>query len=354
VACTMRHAVLLLLAVYLLAPAVPVSAAAQTDSTPRYVIYYNSDASPPETLVGTPYTHVILSFITVAADAPVEGPVQLDVPDKLAPALEVVARLRAEGKRVLISFGGGDMHIDGYRGLAGRTAPLAEAIAAFVRRHGLDGVDLDFEVSEALQVRRPPGMLDGGRFLIDLTAALRRRLPQGALISHAPQAPYLSPDWHGGPYLDVLREAGPLIDWITVQYYNNPAFDAPTAARVVGEGRRQWDTSYIGFTDGAAGLAWPSEKMLVGLPVYRDDASSGHLPPDDVLRDVVCPLRARFGDGFGGLTGWQFSKLTRDHRFWNGPMAPAVTGSGCGQQCLSLFHPAADSVTQKEKITCSC
>jgi len=83
----MRHAVLLLLAVYLLAPAVPVSAAAQTDSTPRYVIYYNSDASPPETLVGTPYTHVILSFITVAADAPVEGPVQLDVPDKLAPAL---------------------------------------------------------------------------------------------------------------------------------------------------------------------------------------------------------------------------------------------------------------------------
>ncbi len=31
----------------------------------RYVIYQNSDASPPDRLIGQPYSHVILSFLTV-------------------------------------------------------------------------------------------------------------------------------------------------------------------------------------------------------------------------------------------------------------------------------------------------
>jgi len=297
------------------------------ETTPRYVIYYNSNASPPKTLIGTPYTHVILSFITVAPDAPDEGPVSLVVPDKLAPALGVIGRLQAEGKRVLISFGGGDMQLDGYTGLVGREGSLADAITDFVSVHGFDGVDIDFEVSAALHSRRQPGVLDGRRFLIDLTAALRKRLPAEALISHAPQAPYLDPIWHGGPYIDVLRAVGDGIDWIMVQYYNNPAYEAPVARQIVGQAPRPFATSYAGIVNSS----WPSEKTLVGLPVYRDDASSGHLQPQRVVSEVVCPLRARYGRRFGGLTGWQFSTLTSDHRFWNERMSGAVTGSACDE-----------------------
>jgi len=303
------------------------TAASAQGPTPRYVIYYNSNASPPEALIGTPYTHVILSFITVAPGAPDEGPVSLVVPSKIAPALAVIRRLQAEGKRVLISFGGGDMQLDDYTSLVGREESLADAIAAFVSVHGLDGVDIDFEVSAALHSQRRPGVLDGRRFLIDLTTALRKRLPPGALISHAPQAPYLDPAWHGGPYLDVLRAVGDAIDWIMVQYYNNPAYEVPVASRIVGRLLRPFATSYAGVVN----AFWPSEKTLVGLPVYRDDAASGHLPPQRVVSEVVCPLRDRYGRRFGGLTGWQFSTLTPDHRFWNDQISGAVTGSGCGE-----------------------
>lgn len=315
---------LVCLLVAALALALASSASAQ-GHTPRYVIYYNSNASPPETLIGTPYTHVILSFITVEPGAPDDGPMSLVVPSKLAAALPLIERLQAQGKRVLISFGGGDMRLDAYTGLAGREELLADAIAAFVSVHGFDGVDIDFEVSAALHSRRRPGVLDGRRFLIDLTAALRKRLPAEALISHAPQAPYLDPAWHGGPYLDVLRAVGDAIDWITVQYYNNPDYEAPVARRIVGQSPRPFATSYAGIVNSS----WPSEKTLVGLPVYRDDASSGHLPPRRVVSEVVCPLRDRYGRIFGGLTGWQFSTLTPDHRFWNDQMSGAVTGSGC-------------------------
>ncbi len=316
---------LMLLAGSLLAAAFTLTPARAQQSTPRYVIYYNSNASPPEALIGTPYTHVILSFITVAPAAPDAGPVSLVVPSKIEPALAVIERLQAEGKRVLISFGGGAMQLDGYSGLVGREESLADAITTFVSRHGFDGVDIDFEVSAALESPPRPGVLDGRRFLIDLTAALRNRLPAGALISHAPQAPYLDPAWHGGPYLDVLRAVGGAIDWVMVQYYNNPDYQAPVAQRIVGQSPHPFVTFYAGIL----GLSWPSGKTLVGLPVFRDDASSGHLQPERVVSEVVCPLRERYGTNFGGLTGWQFSTLTADHRFWNNQMAGAVTGTDC-------------------------
>lgn len=184
--------VLMLLAGFVLAAFTLTSAPAQ-ENTPRYVIYYNSNASPPEALIGTPCTHVILSFINVAPDAPGEGPVSLVVPSKIEPALAMIGRLQAEGKRVLILFGGGAMQLDGYSGLVGREESLADAITDFVSRHGFDGVDIDFEVSAALESPPRPGALDEWRFVIALTAGLRKRLLAGALISHAPQAPYLDP-----------------------------------------------------------------------------------------------------------------------------------------------------------------
>ena len=307
-----------------------VSAREAQPNTPRYVIYYNSDASPATRLLGTPYTHVILSFITLAADANADAPVALVVPEKLGPALQVVPQLQAEGKQVLISFGGGDMSGDAYTSALGRIDSLAAQVSAFVVRHGLDGVDIDFEVSAALEADRPAGMFDGVRFLIDFTRALRTHLPAGALLTHVPQAPYLDPGWHGGPYLDVLRESGRMIDWITVQYYNNPDFDAPVGARIVGAEAHPVAWSFTGITSGLGDLRWPPQRTLVGLPVYRDDAANGHLAPGEVVSEVVCPLRSRFSKSFGGLTGWQFSTLTSDHRYWNTQLAPFVLEAACG------------------------
>ena len=165
---------------------------------------------------------------------------------------------------------------------------------------------------------------DGVKFLIALTQALRAALPATATISHAPQPPYLASDWFGGPYLKILKEAGEAIDWIGVQYYNNPGFQAPTAKLVVGDASHPEPTSVEGLAKGFGGSAWPVEKIVVGKPIYKDDAASGHLAPEQVVTGIVKPLLARHGQRFGGLMGWQFSNLTADHRYWNTRIAPVL------------------------------
>lgn len=294
----------------------PFAAAAEVPGAPRYVVYYNSDASPADELIGLPYSHVILSFVTLSKD------LTLAVDPRLEAPFAAVDRLQADGVKVLISFGGGDMQAETYRPAVGREAALAAELAGLVKAQGLDGIDLDFEASETLHHPPAKGAFDGRAFLVALTRELRKALPAGALITHAPQAPYLDPDWHGGPYLDVLQQAGSDIDWITVQYYNNPDFDLPIATHLVGDGEKPFAASYAGITGGA--LAWPPHKTLVGLPIYRGDASNGHQPPKVVQDEILAPLMARYGSNFGGLTGWQFSTHTADHRYWNETLAQAL------------------------------
>ncbi|MEX0921868.1 MAG: glycoside hydrolase family 18 protein [Rhodovibrionaceae bacterium] len=296
--------------------------AALAEDTPRYVIYYNSEASPAEDLIGLPYSHVILSFVTLPAGG-AQG-LSLVVAPRLDAPLKIVEKLQADGKKVLISFGGGEMKLEAYRPAVGQEAALAKLLAAFVAKHGLDGVDLDFEATGALRHPRQDGAFDGKAFLIALSRELRKTLPAGKLITHAPQAPYLDPSWHKGPYLEILQQAGADIDWITVQYYNNPDFDLPVKSHLVGAERDPFPASYTGIVGGAIGFTWPSEKTLVGLPVYAADASNGHQPPKVVRDAILKPLVARYGAKFGGLTGWQFSTLTADHRYWNEKLAGAL------------------------------
>lgn len=293
-----------------------------TIPSPRFIVYYNADVTPAKDIIGTGYTHVILSFVTL--DAANGDPGELIVPANLNEPLEAVEELQADGKRVLISFGGGDMSAEDWRLAVGKETETAAALARFVARHGLDGVDIDFEISAALEQGSSSMPFDGVKFLIALTRALRAALSAAATISHAPQPPYLASDWFGGPYLTILERAGGAIDWIGIQYYNNPGFQEPTAKFVVGDLTNPVPTSVAGLAQGVGGVAWPIEKIVVGRPIYKDDAASGHLPPEKVLSEIVTPLVARHGRRFGGLMGWQFSNLTADHRFWNTRIAPVL------------------------------
>jgi chitinase len=289
-------------------------AADRADSGPRYIIYYNSNASPVTDAVGLPYTHVVLTF--VGAQRTGAG-IVVTAPDNMTTQLAAISRLQAAGQKVMVSYGGGAYANADYQPFEGHETELATALAAFVAAHGLDGIDIDFEVSEALHLTRPAGILNGARFLTRLTLALRTAMGPHALISHAPQGPYLDPGWHGGPYLQILRDAGDAVDWINVQYYNNPDFNAALAP-----GDPAW--SYAGLTSGKHGLDWPPEKTVVAKPVYKKDAASGYVAPEDLSKAVIAPLVARYGTRFGGLAGWQFSTHTDDHLYWNARMADAL------------------------------
>jgi hypothetical protein len=282
------------------------------ETTPRFLVYYNADVTPARALAELPYTHVVLAFLTprVAADGTVS----------VATDPRIVAALQAAGKRVLVSFGGGDAKMADYKPLVGRETELAKAIAGFVRLHGLDGVDIDFEVSETLETQPPAAAFDGRAVLIALTRALRRELGAAALLSHAPEPPFLDPAWHGGPYLEVLKAAGTAIDWIVVQYYNNAGFDDPLAVR---DGKPA-PGSYAAVAAGQPDVPWSPAKTLLGKPIYKADAENGHVAPRRLRDHLVAPLVTRYGKRFGGLAGWQFSTHTADHRFWNREMAPAL------------------------------
>jgi chitinase len=283
---------------------------------PRYVIYYNSDASPLKDAIDTLYTHIILSFITARVDE--QDRLQLILPKRIEPYWKDVPRLKAQGKKVMVSFGGGDFRTADYAPLAGREQELAGLLADFVRSKKLDGIDIDFEASETFHTKRGEGIIDGRSFIINLSKALRRELPApDYLLSHAPQPPYLSQSWHAGPYLDILNAVGDSIDWISVQYYGNPEFEHPVQEKVVGEKHATFHTSYRGLTSSSGLLKWPSHKVVVGKPIYKDDARSGHLEPVQVRTEILDPLLRAYGNKFGGLMGWQFSTLTEDHRAWN-------------------------------------
>lgn len=296
--------------------------ASEGERLPRFIVYYNADVTPADEIVGTGYTHIILSFVTL--DAKSGNPGALVVPASMEEPLAAVKKLQADGKRVLISFGGGDMLTEDWRLAVGHETETAAALARFVTRHGLDGVDIDFEISPALEQGSQSMPFDGVKFLIALTRALRTALPKTVTISHAPQPPYLSPNWFGGPYLAVMKAVGEDIDWIAIQYYNNPGFQAPTKDAVVGNSVNPAVTSVAGLTGKAGGLEWPVEKIVVGKPIYKADAGSGHIPPDQIVSQIVTPLVTRYGNRFGGIMGWQFSNLTADHRFWNSRIAPVL------------------------------
>lgn len=307
--------------------ALAASAGAAVAETPRYIVYYNSEATPLARVAEADYTHVMLSFLTVA-EAGGSAPLSLTVPQTLTRQLADVPELKRSGKAVMASFGGGAMTERAWARVAGREAELARLLAGVVRGHGLDGIGVDFEISEALYRETAGRTFDGRALLIALTRSLRDALPTGSLISHAPQPPYLDPRWEGGPYIDILRQVGDAVDWIAVQYYNNRGYDGPADVHVVGASDDPFVTSVAGLSGGAGGLSWPTEKTVVGKPIYRDDAISGHLPPAEVRRTIVAPLVARYGSRFGGLMGWQYSDLTADHRYWNRRMAPGLLRSG--------------------------
>lgn len=88
---------------------------------------------------------------------------------------------------------------------------VATALAQFVRRNQLDGVDLDYEDNAAMEAGK------GEAWVITCTRTLRQLLPakQGYILTHAPQAPYFMPppQYPGGGYTFVNQEVGEDIDW---------------------------------------------------------------------------------------------------------------------------------------------
>src|SRR5262249_18139729 len=142
------------------------------------------------------------------------------------------------------------------------------------------------------------GSYDGVGFLVALTKGLYQALPSGQnLITHAPAPGFWFPgDWDSA-YAKIWQQAGNQIAWINCQFYDN---GVDTAAAKV--------NTYQQIAD-----IMGSGKLLVGAlvgdpslfkPPHTD---TGYITLDDMIKNVIAPLKAQYGSQFGGIMGWEFA-----------------------------------------------
>lgn len=263
----------------------------------KLISYYNNGSIPLEHAVNLPYTDIILSFLYTSESNPLSlqlagGIAASTSPPELTQTTKnAIAKLKANGQKVLISFGGGEMSSVAYSKIAGHEKELAISIAEFIKNNNLDGIDIDFEDTASFTGN---ANYDGVAFLVNLTQALRSELPSSQyLITHAPQPPYLEIGSGMDGYVKIMQQVGNSIDWLNVQFYNNPPWSSNP---------NQIVTSYWQFSK-LAGLS--PEKIMIGLPVTPRDAGSGYMPIDEIITEVIEPIQQN--GILGGMMNWQFS-----------------------------------------------
>jgi hypothetical protein len=147
--------------------------------------------------------------------------------------------------------------------------------------------------------------------MVDLTRAIRARLPKPFLLSHAPQTPYLSlsakeagtggatssqlvsgPGFYGS-YMAIMAQVGDLVDFLNVQAYNNPPMEGcPTAPQILNNlvatptvfpsPLREW---------GSAGLTM--------APLKPSQLVLGQQQPPNGTQEYVTPWCANLNPGIG-------------------------------------------------------
>lgn len=278
--------------------------------SPRMVIYYNSNIRPLRAVVGSAYSHVNLAFIVPTGNG--SDQLELALSGNISASVlgDIPAAKEGGRRKILASLGGATFRSEDWQMAAKDVSGTAAAIAKIVEENGLDGVDIDFEDDSGFD-----GSYDGVTFLSELSKALKAQLPaSGNLVSHAPQPPFFSPYWHEAPYVQIMEKAGNAIDFLNIQFYNNPSFQTPPSSTIVGD----FVTSIPSLAKNAA---LPVEKLVMGKPVAEDDAGSGWLPLQQLVAEITEPLKAQFCTHAGGTMGWQFG-ADKDNK-WGDTIADA-------------------------------
>ena len=173
---------------------------------------------------------IIVAFATPDKNAP-EGTMQFHTPAGLdmTEFKADIAYLKSQGKKVMISLGGGGQHFT----LAdpNRISNYVLSVTQIVEEYGFDGVDLDFE-SPSLSIE--PGDRDfkhpSTPSIVNLISALRQLHEHfGArfmisLVPEGTQIPAGYPSYGGqfGSYLAITYAIRDILSFIDVQDYNTP------------------------------------------------------------------------------------------------------------------------------------
>lgn len=173
---------------------------------------------------------IIVAFSTPDRNAP-EGTMQFHTPFGLDTTefKADIAFLKGQGKKVMISLGGGGQHFT--LSDPNRVPNYVSSVTRIVTEYGFDGIDLDFE-SPSLSIE--PGDTDFKHpttpSIVNLISALHQlhdHFGPGFMISLVPegtQIPAGYPSYGGqfGSYLPITYALRDILSFIDVQDYNTP------------------------------------------------------------------------------------------------------------------------------------
>ncbi|KAL2810199.1 PhoD-like phosphatase-domain-containing protein [Aspergillus granulosus] len=254
----------------------------------RIVLYHQTlcpDRGPYVSLMpllrnNTGITHVILAAFHLNAPNPEHITLNDDPPhhamyDEL---WAEVPQLQQNGVKVLGMLGGAAQGT--FACLDGDQAQFESyygPLLSMIRRHGLDGVDLDVE---------EPMSLVGIVRLID---RLKADLGEGFLITLAPVAAALLGigNLSGFDYRQLESQRASSIAWYNAQFYNGwgPAEDPRMYAAIVAQG-------------------WSPARVVYGLLTNPGNGSQGYVPREKI-GPVLALLVEQFPN-FGGVMGWEY------------------------------------------------
>lgn len=327
------------------APAAPAAPVSQVGIAPG-----NSHALPKHALVG--YLHnfdngigvlpvskvddswdvIVLAF----AEDKGEGKVAF-TPDPaldLAQLIADIAAKRAQGKIVVLSFGGelGTVTLNTQRDEDNFVATTAEVINTF----GFDGIDIDLE--------KIAGVTHGAPVVPHLIAAVKRLhgMYPNLYVSMAPEHPYVqggfvSMEGIWGAYLPLIDGLRGELDLLHVQLYNNGGLPTPYRAEkypggsvdmMVGSAKMLIEGFELAGNKGRfEGLR--ADQVALGLPSGLRAAGNGYATPADINRAFDCLIAAAQCDEvkpaqphptFRGVMTWSINWDVTDGRNFSAPV----------------------------------
>lgn len=148
---------------------------------------------------------------------------------------------------------------------------------AIIRRHGLDGIDLDVEESMSLSG------------IIRLIDRLKADLGDAFIITLAPVAAALLGigNLSGFDYRELEQARASKISWYNSQFYNGwgPADDPRTYAAIISQG-------------------WSPRRVVFGLLTNPGNGSQGYVPGEKI-GPILAMLVEQYPN-FGGVMGWEY------------------------------------------------
>ena len=261
------------------------------------------------------YNVVNVAFIGWNADGSIY-PI-FDEPDKdFTLSKATVAALQAQGRKVLISIGGGLSPIlTGADNNAAFIDAMVAGIQGVVEAYGFDGVDFDVEHFSG-------DYYECGQVIVKVVSALKF-WRSSLLISAAPELPNLYPEGAGvaagqNEYAPIFAEAMACFDWVQPQLYN-----AWSQVQTTEYAQKYAQLLDAGYTASGWGHTFdvrvPAGNLLLGYPAAPGGAGSGYIAPEQVVQ-MVKDLKAK-GTAIRGLMTWSIGWDETDGWKWSKAVA---------------------------------